>query len=165
MRERPKIKLGLTKLDIFFEIIGWAFMLAVWILVIANYSNLPDVIPIHYNIAGEADGFGGKENLLILPLVATVLFIGMTILNRFPHIFNYPTIITEDNVLQQYTNMTRIIRYLKFVLVLIFGWIAFRAIQDATGYSEGLGNWFSVLISVAIFIPLVYFIVKSLRIK
>jgi len=112
MEARPKIKLELTTADTTIEIVGWFLIVAVWGLTITNYSNLPDTIPIHYNGAGQADGFGGKATILTLPLIATILFIGVTILNKFPHVFNYPTNITQDNAFRQYTNATRLIRYL-----------------------------------------------------
>ena len=131
MNKRPKIKIELTTTDKVLEILGWASVLAIWVLTITNYTNLPDTIPIHYNSAGQADGFGEKGNILILPLMATVLFSGLTILNRFPHIFNYPVNITTDNALRQYTHATRLIRYLKLIIVVIFGIILARAIRTA----------------------------------
>lgn len=163
MSERPKLKLELTTFDKTLEILGWTSILAIWVLTITNYTNLPDTIPIHYNGAGQADGFGGKAAILTLPLIATVLFVGMTILNKFPHIFNYPTNITQDNALRQYTNATRMIRYLKFIIVIIFGLIAFKTIQNANGQAVGLGIWFLPLTLGLIFIPLTYFVVKSFK--
>ncbi|HQN57285.1 MAG TPA: DUF1648 domain-containing protein, partial [Saprospiraceae bacterium] len=68
MNERPKIKLEQTSIDKTFEILGWTSVIAIWILTIANYSNLPEIIPTHYNGAGQPDGFGGKANILTLPL-------------------------------------------------------------------------------------------------
>ena len=163
MNERPKIKLELTTTDKILEIVGWFLVIAIWGLTIANYSNLPETIPIHYNGAGQADGFGGKANILTLLLIATVLFVGLTLLNKFPHIFNYPANITQDNALRQYTNATRLIRYLKLIIVFIFGLIAFKTIQNANGNADGLGVWFLPLTLGLIFIPLIYFVLKSFK--
>lgn len=163
MNERPKIKLELTTYDKTLEILGWTSILAIWVLTISNYSNLPDTIPIHYNGAGQADGFGGKGNILTLPLIATVLFIGLTILNKFPYVFNYPTNITADNALRQYTNATRLLRYLKFIIVVIFGLIALQTIRNVNGQTSWLGVWFLPLTLGLIFIPLTYFLIKSFK--
>ena len=163
MEERPKIHLELTTTDKAFELIGWLSIIAVWVLAITNYNNLPDTIPVHFNETGQADGFGGKVNILTLPLIATILFVGLTILNRFPHIFNYPTRITKENALMQYTNATRLIRYLKLTVVFIFGLIAFQTIQHANGKTDGLGLWFLPLTLALIFIPLLYFVTKSFK--
>lgn len=165
MEQRPKIKLELTIVDKTSEIVGWILIIFVWGLVIANYSNLSDIIPTHYNGKGEADGFGEKWMILTLPLVVTILFVGMTILNKFPHIFNYPTDITKENALRQYTNATRMIRYLKLIVVVIFGLIAYQTIRDANGEINGLGKWVLSLTMGMIFIPMIYFIMKSFKTK
>lgn len=165
MEPRPKIRLELNRADKVVEITGWVTLISIWILVTLNYSDLPDIIPIHYNVEGIADRFGDKANILILPLIATTFFIGLTILNKFPHIFNYPTTITENNASRQYGNATRMIRYLKLMLAVVLGLIAFKTIQNAGGQTDGLGIWFLPFMLSVIFVPLAYFIIKSLKSK
>jgi len=165
MKERPRLNLELTQADKSVEIIGWLLIFAIWGLTILNYQSLPDIIPIHYNVAGVADGFGDKWMIFTLPIVATVLFVGLTILNKFPHILNYPTEITADNALRQYTNVTRLIRYLKVIIVVIFGLITFLTIRHANGQTDGLGIWFLPLTMGLIFMPLIYFLIKSIKTK
>ncbi len=161
--ERPKITLIPTNADKLVELLGWLILLALWTLTINHYSALPDTIPTHFNAAGEADGFGSKVSIIALPVIASVLFIGLTLLNRYPHSFNYPTAITQDNALRQYTLATRMLRYLKLVLLLVFGGIEFMTIQNATGKAAGLGVWFLPLTLVLVFLPLIYFVVNSFK--
>lgn len=158
---RPRIKIELTATDKAIELIGWLALLAIWILTITSYSNLPDTIPTHYNSVGKADGFGGKINILISPLVATLLLVGITIANKFPHIFNYPTKITAENAFRQYTNVTIMNRYVKLILVVIFGLVEYKTIKS----TNGPGVWFLPLTMVLVFIPLTYFIIKSFKTK
>ncbi|EIJ40343.1 Protein of unknown function (DUF1648) [Galbibacter orientalis DSM 19592] len=165
MNGRPKIKIELTKADKILEIIGLILLVAFWCMTIINYTKLPEIIPTHYNGMGEADGYGGKGNILILPVIATILFIGLTKLNKFPHIFNYPTKITQENALEQYTNATRMMRILKLIIVVIFGLIAFQTIRFANEQTTGLGKWFLPMSMGLIFIPLIYFIAKSFKTK
>lgn len=161
MNNRPKIRLELSLVDKVIEIAGSVLLCATWGLVAVCYSGLPDIIPIHYNASGIADGFESKENLLILPVISSVLFIGMTVLNRFPHIFNYPVNITEDNALIHYLNMTRMLRILKLVIVLIFGMLVFKAINQTDDTTNELGRWFVITTILLIFIPLVFYFTKS----
>ncbi len=56
--ERPKIKVELTATDKLLEYIGWALLVAVWVLTLVNFSHLPEIIPTHYNATGQTDGFG-----------------------------------------------------------------------------------------------------------
>ncbi len=165
MSTRPKIKPNLTTTDKIIEFIGWVAIVGIWILTLTNYSALSETIPIHYNGAGEADGFGNKGNILSLPIISTIVFIGLTILNKYPQVFNYPSKITKENALQQYTNATRMIRFLKFAIVLIFGLIVFKTIQNTNENADGLGTWFLPLTLSLIFIPIVYYLTKSIRLK
>ncbi len=161
--ERPKITLIPTNADKLVELLGWIMLLAIWALTISQYSTLPDTIPTHFNGAGQADGFGSKATILSSPVIASLLFIGLTVLNRYPHSFNYPTAITQDNALRLYTLATRMLRYLKLVLVLVFGGIEFMTIKHASGKAAGLGAWFLPLTLVLVFLPLIYFVVKSVQ--
>lgn len=163
--ERPKLKIQLSPMDQVLELLGWGVLLALWVWTGTSYSSLPDSIPTHFNAAGEADGFGRKASIVGLPVIATLLHIGLTFLNRFPHIFNFPTPVTQDNALRQYTNATRMIRYLKLILVLVFAGISFQTIQQANGKADGLGSWFLPLTLALIFMPLIYFVIKSFQTK
>lgn len=161
--ERPKIKLVPTTSDKLVDLLGWLILLVLWGWTISHYSALPETIPTHFNGAGEADGFGSKVSIFGLPVIATLLFIGLTVLNRYPHIFNYPSPVRQDNALLLYTLATRMLRYLKLVLVIVFGGIEFMTIQHVTGEATGLGVWFLPLTLVLIFIPLIYFVIKSVQ--
>lgn len=44
-----------------------ALITAMFVLAAEAYSDLPDIIGIHFNINGEADGFGNKGFLFLLP--------------------------------------------------------------------------------------------------
>ncbi|SEA78978.1 DUF1648 domain-containing protein [Psychroflexus halocasei] len=157
---RPKLKVKMTNSDKGLEILGWILLAVIWVLTISKYSQLPETIPIHYNGLGEADGFGNKWNILTLPIVASILYVGMTILNKYPHVFNYPNNITEQNAMKKYKIATRLVRVLKLVVVIIFGLIVFRTLQNINGSADGLGIWFLPLTMALIFIPMAYFLIK-----
>jgi hypothetical protein len=75
-------------------------------------------------------------------VIGTILFIGLTVLNQYPHIFNYPTKITAGNAYKQFKIATRLIRYMKLAMTFIFTLIVFGTLQNAAGKSDGLGIWF-----------------------
>jgi uncharacterized membrane protein len=165
MKKRPKIEIEPTKVDKILEIIGLVLLVALWCMILIHYTKLPETIPIHYNERGEADRFGGKQDILIIPIIATVMFIAITKLNKYPHLFNYPTKITQENAVEQYTNATRMIRILKLVIVFIFGLIAFQTIQFVNGQTDGLGKWFLPITMALMLVPLMYYVAKSFKIK
>ena len=165
MNKRPRIKLQLKQTDKILEVVGWVSVFGIWALPLINYFDLPEIIPIHFNGAGKADEFGNKTHIFILPIISTLLFIGLTTLNKHPHIFNYPNQITKENALDQYTNATRMMRVLKLVIVLLFGLIVFRKIQIVNGHADGLGAWF-LPFTIGLFIILsLYFLMMSMKDK
>jgi hypothetical protein len=160
---RPVVKLKLRVFDIILEIAGWLLLLAGWLLPLWHYHRLPEQIPIHFNWAGQIDRMGEKWMIWIAPAVATILFLGLTLLNRYPQIFNYPTRITAQNAYRQYALATRLIRYLKTIVVLILGIISLQVITSAEGESFGIVHGFLPLLLLLVFIPTIYFIIKSLK--
>ena len=165
MNKRPRIKLQLKQTDKILEVVGWVSVFGIWALPLINYFDLPEIIPIHFNGAGKADRFGNKTHIFILPIISTLLFIGLTTLNKHPHIFNYPNQITKENALDQYTNATRMMRVLKLVIVVLFGLIVFRKIQIVNGHADGLGTWF-LPFTIGLFIILsLYFLMMSMKDK
>lgn len=161
--KRPRLKIELTPLDKLLEAVGWFALFAMWIGLIISYDQLPETIPTHYNAQGVVDGYGNKSDIWMLPIVASALFVGMTLLNRIPHIFNYLTTITEENALRQYTIATKMMRFVKLVLVLVIGCLVYKTISIAGGVESGLGRYFTPLMLGAIFIPLVYYLFALIK--
>ncbi len=163
MTPRPKITVELTKFDKALEQISWCLLLVLWMFTLKNYTNLPQTIPTHFSLSGEVDGYGGKETLFILPIIATLICVGFTILNKYPHIFNYPTEITEENAYRQYQIATRLLRWLKVIIVLTFSIIVYTTIQKVQKSSSTFDSWLIPFILVFNLVPLVIYFRKSLK--
>lgn len=161
--QRPRLSIDLTPADKLVEAAGWLMLAGIWLLVLISYADLPDRIPTHFNLAGKADGFGKKAAIILLPAIATVLFAGMTVVNRFPHAFNFGVPVTPENARFQYTNATRMMRWIKLGLLILFGFLTVETIGHATGKTDGLGSWFLPVMLLIQFVPMTFFLVKSFR--
>jgi uncharacterized membrane protein len=70
--------------------LNWRLELPQWILIAAMFAlaatvwpTAPDTMPIHWNLRGEVDGWGGKfAGLLLLPLMALGLYLLLLLLPR-----------------------------------------------------------------------------------
>jgi uncharacterized membrane protein len=164
-KERPRIRPALNNVDILLEVLGWVTLILIWILTFIKYQSLPDTIPVHFNAAGNVDQYGGKGTILMLPIIATLLFAGLTILNRYPYIFNYPVRITPDNAERQYMIAARIIRHLKFTIPATLLIIEYRIYTIATGKASGLGSWLLPVTVAVILLPVIIAIIKAIGIK
>lgn len=78
-------------------------MFALWALTIFVFLKLARTIPIHFTAPGEVDNYGNKIIIIILSTLATIVYAGLSFLNKFPHHFNYIRKITVGNALHQYT--------------------------------------------------------------
>lgn len=67
--KRPRIKVPLQQLDIVLELATISLLLLTCIYTIVQYNNLPETIPTHFNAVGEADSFGHKTNIFIIPAI------------------------------------------------------------------------------------------------
>jgi uncharacterized membrane protein len=151
---RPKIRPEPEVRDRIMEIAGLIGVVILWIIPAIAWSSLPEVIPTHFGIDGRADDWGSKNTLFILPLIATVLYGGMTLLNRYPYIFNYPVKLTEDNAEGMYKRATRMLRIIKLILVLFFTGLEWQITH--TGHGERISPWFLVLsLSFTVVLPVV----------
>jgi len=165
IEQRPKLQIELSRFDKIIEAVGYLTMAILWILTIFNYIILPETIPVHFNGSGQPDGYGSKSMLFLLAIIGTILFSGLTVLNKFPHIFNFPVTITTDNALRNYTNATRLIRFLKLIIGLIFSAIVLFSGLTAIGKASGLGTWFLPITLGLYLLPTIYFIARLLRKK
>jgi uncharacterized membrane protein len=161
----PIIAIEWDTTDKFMEYAGWLLVVLTWGFTVSCYAGLPESIPIHYNAAGEADGFGSKNFIFAQPLLSTILYAGMTWLNRYPHKFNYPNPITAENAPRQYRNATKMIRTLKLSIAVVFFYLQYSTISIAGKASADLGGWFLPLMLMVIFLPMGYWAVQAWRTK
>lgn len=161
MIERPKINLPLTLFDKIIEVISSVALVAFWLMNIFAFSTLPENIPTHYNGMGEVDSYGPKITIFLLPVLGTLIFVFLTFMLRKPESFNYTVEITEENALAQYTNSTKLIRFMKLALIILFIVIDYKTIETARGNSDGLGKWFLPFTIALIFIPVIFSVYTS----
>lgn len=163
MPARPKIKVTLSSFDKTLETICISLILVLWGLTLFAYFTLPDTIPTHYNASGEVDNYGSKTTLIFLPVLCTILFCGLTILNKHPNILNYVTPITEENAERQYKYATRMLRFIKLLIAIIFTLIVLFTYLTTIGKVHGPGAWFLPIVIVLTIVPTGYYINKSLK--
>lgn len=132
-------------------------------IIIYYWPELPAVIPTHFGASGTPDGWGSKQTLLFLAAVGVVLYLVMFILSRFPHLYNYPFTITESNAEVQYRMASTFMIVLANVIIWMFAYIVWQTIQTALGQSEGMGSWFLPVFLCLTFVPIVVYLIASLR--
>jgi uncharacterized membrane protein len=162
--KRPVLDIPLSSMEIIIEITAVLGMFFSIYIIIQSWAILPNTIPTHFGPSGKPDGWGGKESLLLLPgLGILLIYVPMTILNRFPHIFNYLRPITEQNARVQYYYARLFMSCLKVEIVWLFAYMSWRTVETALGKAEGMGLWSLPMILILIFGTIGIYIYKSFQ--
>lgn len=158
---RPKHQPEPAPADKGWEILAGAGMLALVLLPVLYYNDLPAQIPIHFNIHGKPDGFGSREFIWLLPVIGAALYAGMSFLERRPHKLNFQGKITEENAEDQYRLASRMIRIFKTIGVCNFAFINFIIINISLGKAEGLGPFFLPVFLIITLVPIIWYFWSS----
>jgi uncharacterized membrane protein len=152
-------------IDVVLEILAGLGVFALIAIPAFYYSRLPDSIPTHFNFSGSPDAWGGKASLLVTPLIGALLYTAMTVISRYPHVFNYPWAITESNARRQYVLSRRMMSGVKLVMVFSFFYITWSGIRTATGRQMGLSPFFSI-VELPVLVAIVgYYVFRARREK
>jgi uncharacterized membrane protein len=147
--------------DYFLENGALIVLIATWGFTVYHFNKLPDIIATHFDFNGNPDGFGSKFTIWLLPIIITLVYILIYVLNRYPHKFNYLTKITEQNASKQYKMAARMMRVILFNITLLFAFITFKEINGAYTKSSSLEWWFIPLLLLSTIIPTFYMIIAS----
>ena len=162
---RPILKLRKTKSERIWDVIGGGLFIGAIVFLAISWANIPDQVPGHYNASGEVDRWGTKYELFILPAVGFILWVLMNILEKFPHVHNYPERLNEMNVEAFYIQSRMLLNSIKNVCLLTFAYIMFQSIRVALGDAESLGLWFLPVMLIVLAVMIIRGVIKSTRIK
>lgn len=159
-----RIKVKKTKTDYLMEVVSILSLVLAFGVIAYQWSELPHSLGIHYNAAGQADTFGPKWMLFLMPITGLITWIGMTYLNRFPHKFNYTIKVTESNAQRLYKIGIRTITTLKMLVSLLLSIMTITFATAAINKSTSI-NLIAILTFVTlIVITPIYSVIKMNRV-
>jgi uncharacterized membrane protein len=156
-------KIPLTKTDRIIEWVSILVIICTFIHICIAWTSLPDVIPKHFNAAGEADGYGSKYTILIMLPLMLGFYVMLTLVGKYPSIHGYAVTITESNREAQQRMAIRLLRVIKLEIILIFAYLQTQIVISALGRGTGLGKWFLPVMLVVVFGTLGIYLYKSIK--
>jgi len=163
--KRPVLRIPWSRLEIFIEVCSLIGIIINIGVIIMFWPKLPLTVPSHFGLSGKPDSWNGKWFVLISPIISLALYLFITVISRYPHIFNYPWNITEENAGVQYKLARTAIICLKTELVWIFTYIDWTIIQVAMNRARGLGNEFLLLVVLVVFGTLGFYIYRANKMR
>lgn len=135
-------------------------LLGMGVFLLLSWQSLPERIPGHYNAAGVVDRWGGKREILFTPVMALVLYLFISWLERFPQAWNTGVKVTEENRERVYGALKSMIVTMKLLLVGVFSYLT---VYQATGMA--LPGGFLPVFLLLLFGSTGYYLVKLNRVK
>ena len=130
------------------------------LFLIINWNSIPDEVPGHYNAVGEIDGVTGKYSLIILLMINWVMYIGMSVIERFPQIWNTGVKVTEENKYRVYCILKDMLKMTKLIIVILFTYLTINSAR-----AMHLHPWFTPVSLILVFGTLIFYIIKLLKNK
>ena len=159
--QRPVLSLGLSPVSIAGELAAAIAILLAVLIILQFWAVLPDRIPIHFGFSGQPDAWGDKVTIWRLPAIAAILFVVFAVLSRYPHTFNYPVAITEENARRQYLLARSLLVWLKAEICWLFAFIVRQQIIVALGNAQRFSMEFVLGMIVVIFGTVGVYLLKA----
>jgi uncharacterized membrane protein len=135
IREAQAMTILIDSLSAVVLILGW------WIALVV-YPRLPEQVPVHFGITGEADRWGGRWMIFLMPLISTAIFT----LDYW--LFEYASPGSGKPIPPE---MKTLLHLLLLELSVMFTYITWRMSEVAFGRARGLGGWFLPVTLLVIF--------------
>ena len=127
-------------------------------LLLYNRIAANTLIPIHYNAANEANGWGGRSNLWISSLIGLALYIGFSVVQRYPKAINYPCKVTAENADYLHKMGVKLIRHIKVFSMLLLAYGNYSAYAAAVmGKDADLSNFVMIPLMGGMFLSLIIY--------
>lgn len=154
------IKIERNALDTLETIVSLSCLVGVAVYLILMWNTIPDQIPGHYNALGEVDRWGNKSELIFLPILSWLMYGMITLIERFPQVWNTGVRVTPENRAQVYRLLKSLIAVVKMCMLLMFA-----SITLLSSMALSLPIWYILAFLVVLFATIAYFIVRLARLK
>jgi uncharacterized membrane protein len=141
--------------------IGVCCVITLVLLPLVFWSSIHGRVPTHLNFFGEADSWGGKGNLFILPVVGLFVFGLFSIVtgSRGP---DDPFTISEEKAERRYAIARTYVTIIKVCIIAMLIGAEWVMIRLGMGKTQNMG-WFNIFVLGAIAVIAIMYAVQAYR--
>jgi uncharacterized membrane protein len=158
-----QMKTKLERIDWIWEIISVLLLIANALLIALSLPNMPDIVPIHFNGSGEANGWGSKNMIWIAFGLALPIYALLTFISFKPGL--YRSRMTEKNLDEQYRLTSKMARTVKAFASLAFCVLTLFMIMAGQGKWQKQIPLLLIIFFVLIIPPCIYYAIKISRVQ
>lgn len=160
---KPRIRVESTRVKRFLELVSLAGIIYIAYVLLQDWNIIPEKIPSHFGLDGHPDSYSGKSSLLLLPIIGLIVYLTITFMDRYPHMFNYIWKITPENAYRQYQLAGTMLSATKAEVIWIFNYITLTTIKISEENAEGLSPFFLPIFLAVMFGPICIYLYVSYK--
>ena len=139
------IRLGIKNMMALYEVLSIIALVAVFLPVFFAGSLAEGVaVPIHFDIMGRVDSWGEKSSFIELPVMALIVYVGFSYLQR-------------SELRRSNTTYSIMLRLLKMLIVMLLAYMNITSYAIVKGWASGLNAIFIWAMIVAIIAVALYY--------
>lgn len=159
-KEQISVKVSRTAEGTAFEIAIAVLNIVMWGLIALFWHKMPEQIPVHFDITGHPDGYGGRLMLLPIGSIGTFVAVLLCVCAYNPaQTLSLPVRLRNT---AQYALGVRLIRIMGLLITLLFISIVLNIVNTTSGHG-GIWGKTPVAIVVGILVVSVWYTVKIRR--
>ena len=120
------------------EVVGLGMLVVLYYITWSALSGpdpLPDRIPTHFDISGNPNAWGSPRMLMLLPVIATGLYLLMTILGSIRTArYNLPVRVTAVNLPSIQARTAEMVSWLKLEFLCLMTYVQWTIIRAARSH-------------------------------
>ena len=127
-----------------------------FLLIALEWSAVPERVPMHFNGAGEVDGWGSRYSIFLLPSIlgGTTLFMLLVAYKTPVSQMNIPFPVTEQNAAAHYTLARTLLLVMAAAIAFTGAYLSWETLQVTLGGRAGLSDLTLPLILGATLLPI-----------
>lgn len=150
-----KIELPKKTLYRVLSVMSLIVLIGTFIFLLSAWPSIPDVIPRHYDVAGQVDGWGSKFWLLVSPIISAGVYLLVTVLERSPAIWAAEIPFTGNNRERVLSACLGILAAIKFDTVVGFAIITVTSVKIGN-----MGMGFTLALVGIVVLHILYYMYK-----
>ena len=154
------MKIKTNRYDLFVEACCLLCLIGVLVYLVIAWQHIPQKVPGHYNALGEIDKMTSKGSLIALHITSWIMYIGLSVIAKFPQIWNTGVKVTEKNKEKVYRILKSMLGTVKLLTVVAFAYLTVNSAM-----AKPLSVLFLPIFLSLMFGSLIFFIVKLVTAK
>ena len=115
-------------------------------------------VPAHFNLTGVPDRWDGGTALLLLPFIASFIYVLMLMAGRWPQMINYPVRKSSKSTEQMHAVGVKYIARYSMVVMMLFSYLANSSLMVALGKWDKMPSGpLYVIVGAIVFLTVMFY--------